>query len=142
MGVSMGRSRLVEEQVVRDHDVVCGLVGGVLGDPVCRFKGDIVRKGVAGDGDGDGKRTVALFAGHGKVVGEVGFGVETNAFGGVCLSLRGLEAPEGASTFPGCTDEGVVNVDALDAACAPCVCWQRVSARGTLEDDEWHRFRK
>ena len=79
-----------------------------------------MRKGVAGRGNGE--RAVALFAGHGKVVGEVGLLVETDAFGRVWLRLRGLEAPEGAAMFPGGTDEGVVNVDADDAACAPCVC--------------------
>ena len=112
---------------VRDHDVVGGLVGGsVLGDPVCRSKGDVVREcvavfcGVCGTERGDGKRTVGVFAGEGKVVGGGGEGgVETGGWPGVGW----LEAPEGASAFPGGADERVVNVDADDAACAPCVCW-------------------
>ena len=54
----------------RDHDVVGDFVGGgVFGDPVCRPKGDVVRKGVPGvSGTGDGQGPVALFTRERKIV--------------------------------------------------------------------------
>ena len=73
---------------------------------------------------GDRKWTVALLAGYWEIVVVwLSLWVETDTFGGGwrCVLVWGLETPEGASTFPGCADEGVVNVDAEDAVCAPCV---------------------
>ena len=58
-------------------------------------------------------------------------GVETDAVGGWTILARRLEAPKGASAFPGGTDKGVVDVNADDVACSPRVCWldgQRVTA--------------
>lgn len=106
---------------VRNHDVVCRYIGGgVVRDPVSGAKGDVVGEGVCAV-VGNGKWTVALLAGDRETVGKVlvcvwlSLGVKTDTFGG----WRGLEAPECAAAFPGGTDEGVVNVDAEDAACAP-----------------------
>jgi len=94
----------------RDDDVVYGFVGrGILGDPVCRLERDVVREEVSVLVAWDGERTMAMFAGRGEVVV-------------VFVIMRGLEAPEGATSFPGCADEGIVDVDSEDAACTPRVC--------------------
>lgn len=77
LGCQMNRS-------VRNYNIVCGLVGGdVLGEPIGCSKGDVVRKGVC-DGTGNGQWTVALFAGHWEVVGDifVWLYIEMDAFGG------------------------------------------------------------